>query len=105
MRKNAEADDSWSSSTCGGGGGDENNIDESSSEAGRVKACIAKEIRQFEVDKNVVNNLGKEEIRLRLKYLDSQMELDIEALRVKYEKKRNTILEVIEMKKNNAQIY
>lgn len=74
-------------------------------EAKRIRACIQKEVRLWETDKNILNGLCKDEIRLRLKYLDEQMEHEIDDLKLKYERKRNIILDVIEMKKKNAQIY
>lgn len=86
--------------TRGGGGG----LIEIS-EAERVRMCIQREVRQLDRLNDVLNGLSKDEIKLRLMYLDEQMERDIERLKLQYENKRNTILEIIEMKKKNAQIF
>lgn len=74
-------------------------------EAERVRMCIQREVRQLDRLNDVLNGLSKDEIKLRLMYLDEQMERDIERLKLQYENKRNTILEIIEMKKKNAQIF
>lgn len=74
-------------------------------EADRVRACIQREVRELEKINDVLSGLSREEIQLRLKYLDEQMEREIDRLRLQYESKRNTILEIIEMKKKNAQIF
>jgi serine/threonine kinase 3 len=76
-----------------------------SEEANRVCTLIRRELRACETDRSALNSLSKDEIKLRLKYLDHQMERDMEELKIKYEKKRNTIVQVIELKKKNSQIY
>lgn len=71
----------------------------------RVRACIQREVRQLDKLNDMLNGVSKEEVKLRLMYLDEQMEREIERLKMQYENKRNTILEIIEMKKKNAQIF
>lgn len=91
--------------TDGGNGGGGGCVVDGGSLANQVRACIQREVRQLEKLNDVLNGLSKDEIKLRLMYLDEQMEREIEKLKVQYENKRNTILEIIEMKKKNSQIF
>ncbi|RNA09519.1 Serine threonine- kinase 4 [Brachionus plicatilis] len=74
-------------------------------EANMVKNLIYKELKLMEKDQTVVNKLNKEEIKLRLKYLDEQMDEEIKELKLKFQNKRDVILKAIEIKKKNSQIY
>ena len=54
---------------------------------------------------NFLYNLTSMDMQLRLKYIDSQMEDDIKALKLKYEQKRQVILEAVELKKKNSNVF
>lgn len=74
-------------------------------EANMVKNLIYKELKLMEKDQTVINRLNKEDIKLRLKYLDEQMDEEIKELKLKFQNKRDVILKAIEIKKKNSQIY
>lgn len=74
-------------------------------EANMVKNLIYKELKLMDKDQTVINKLNKEEIKLRLKYLDEQMDEEIKELKLKFQNKRDVILKAIEIKKKNSQIY
>ena len=82
-----------------------NSSDPAQYEANMVKNLIYKELKLMEKDQTVINKLNKEEIKLRLKYLDEQMDEEIKELKLKFQNKRDVILKAIEVKKKNSQIY
>ena len=85
------------------------------SEMARAKILIRNEIKHFDPtlvsskgteDKaNFLFNLTYADMQLRLKYIDSQMEDEIQALRLKYEQKRQVIMDAVELKRKNSNIF
>lgn len=67
---------------------------------------LKQEIKEFERDKTInATNLNRQDIQSRLKIVDQEMEKEIEQLRRKYEIKRKPILDAIELKKKQHQIF
>ena len=77
----------------------------SSNEEAKASACIQKEVKLFEREKNVILNLTVNEIQLRLRFLDLEMQREIENLKTRYDKKRELILRAIDVKKKNHQMF
>jgi hypothetical protein len=85
------------------------------SEMARAKILIRNEVKYFdssvvssksaEEKTNFLYNLTSLDMQLRLKYIDSQMEDEIKALKLKYEQKRQVILEAVELKKKNSNVF
>ncbi len=85
------------------------------SEMARAKILIRNEVKYFdssvvssksaEEKTNFLYNLTSLDMQLRLKYIDSQMEDEIKALKLKYEQKRQAILEAVELKKKNSNVF
>jgi serine/threonine protein kinase len=74
-------------------------------EANQIRNSIRKEIRHFDNDCSFLANLNPNDIMKRLKYLDEQMEKDIQDLKQKYANKRAIIEQAIEFKKKNSTIF
>ena len=83
----------------------EETTDEALPELNQVKNMIRKEIKYYDHDKSFLYELSQSDIILRLKYLDQQMEQEIEDMKNKYAKKRATIEQAIEFKKKNSVIF
>lgn len=70
----------------------------------KIRLSIEQEVKNLDKINEKINQLSRDEIHLRLLYLDEAMEREIDRLREQYKEKRNKILENIESKKN-AQIF
>jgi serine/threonine kinase 3 len=91
--------------------------EESIEESTRIKNLIHREVKAFNSNNsnnnpnnlsdknNYIYNLSYSDIKLRLKYMDIQMQEDLNELKKKFEKKRQTILEAIEIKKKDTKIF
>ena len=66
---------------------------------------IKKEVIGFDENKSMLQELSREEIEERLGLLGSEMEQTIQALRMKYSKNKEKILNAISLKKKNHQIF
>lgn len=90
---------------------------ESIEESTRIKNLIHREVKAFNSNNNnnpnnvvsdknnYIYNLSYSDIKLRLKYMDIQMQDELNELKKKFEKKRQTILEAIEIKKKDTKIF
>ena len=79
-------------------------------EMNKARNLIRNEVKCFEntaatpgeKKNNFLFNLTYLDMQLRLKYVDMQMEEEIQALKQKFEQKRQVILEAVELKKKNS---
>ena len=78
---------------------------DNSADVNRAKNLIRSEVKMLESDKNYKFNLSCSDIQFRLRYLDTQMDDEIQKLKSKYEQKRQVILEAIELKRKNKNIF
>lgn len=70
-----------------------------------IKCLMLKESKQYEKEQCLGLNLTRKEIDIRLKIINSLMESELENLKFEFEKKRDIILQAIEIKKNKIQVF
>lgn len=71
----------------------------------QIQELISKETKQYEKEHCLGLSLTKTEIEMRLKLMYTQMEIELDNLRLQYDKKREVLLNAIEIKKNSSQFF
>lgn len=70
-----------------------------------LRGLIGKEVKQYDREHCLGLNLTRKEIENRLNLMYSQMNVELEQLKVEFDKKRDLILQAIEIKKNSVQVF
>ena len=71
----------------------------------QIQELICNETKQYEKEHCLGLSLTKTEIEMRLKLMYTQMEIELDNLRLQYDKKRQVLLNAIEIKKNSSQFF
>ncbi len=71
----------------------------------QIQELISNETKQYEKEHCLGLSLTKTEIEMRLKLMYTQMEIELDNLRLQYDKKRQVLLNAIEIKKNSSQFF
>jgi len=71
----------------------------------KIKNLIPKETKKYEKEHGLGLDLTRNEIEMRISLINTVMNAELENLKIVFDKKRDLILQAIELKKSSVQIF
>ena len=71
----------------------------------KLRLTILQEVKDFEINNIKQTNLTRQEIELRLKFLEREMDSEIQCLNKKFAKSKQNIVKALELKRKNHKLF